>query len=148
MDQRFNFVDLEALGARFPDRAETMIVDSYLSDTPAASLRLFRIYHPLPRHYHRQCDEHLILMSGELDFFIEDEPPRRLKAGQMVSFLRDVIHAVQPAGDAPVIFLSADTPRRAPDDVHFVDDAATQGRRFVSHLKDYSEIVIGSDDGA
>lgn len=48
MDERYRFFDFNAIGKRFPPHAESLIVDTYLSDSPACSMRLFRIYHPLP----------------------------------------------------------------------------------------------------
>ncbi|MBE7618321.1 cupin domain-containing protein [Gluconacetobacter entanii] len=141
MNERYRFADFDEIIKLFPDQADTLIVDAYLTDSAEASMRLFRIYHPLPRHYHTQCDEHLLLLRGELEFLIEDEPPRKLRAGQMVSFLRNVVHGVRPIGTDPVVFFAADTPRRAPDDVHFVDPEAAKGLKFVSHLKDYANTL-------
>ena len=84
------------------------------------------------------CDEHLLLLDGAADFMLADEPLRRLRAGQMVMFRRNVVHAIQPVEcAAPAIFLTVDTPRRAPDDVHFVDPADAAGLRFVTHLAGY-----------
>jgi hypothetical protein len=44
---------------------------------------------------------------------------------------------VEPVAGAPAVFLTADTPRRDPGDVHFADLAAARGRAFVSHLAGY-----------
>ncbi len=139
MDEKaYNFFDLAEIKARFPDRAESMIVDAYLSDHESASSRLFSLYHPIPRHLHETCDEHLVLLDGEVDFTIADEPPRRLRAGQMVTFLRNIVHGIQPVeAAAAAVFFTVDTPRRAPGDVHFVDPAEAKGRRFVTHLANY-----------
>ncbi|GAB6968104.1 hypothetical protein JCM25156A_21410 [Komagataeibacter kakiaceti JCM 25156] len=137
MDGRYRFFDFNAIGKRFPSRADSLIVDTYLSDSPSCSMRLFRIYHPLPRHFHRMCDEHLLLLSGRLNFLIEDDPARLLSPGEMVIFQRNIVHGVEPVGHEPVVFLATDTPRRAPDDVHFVDTDATRGLTFVTHLEDY-----------
>jgi mannose-6-phosphate isomerase-like protein (cupin superfamily) len=135
--EAYNFFDLAEIKSRFPATAESMIVDAYLSDHNSASARLFRLYHPLPRHYHLTCDEHLVLLEGEVDFTIADQPPKRLCAGQMVTFLRKTEHAVMPVPGAPAVFLALDTPRRLPDDVHFTDPAGKPSRAFVTHLQDY-----------
>jgi mannose-6-phosphate isomerase-like protein (cupin superfamily) len=139
MDEKaYGFFDLAEIKSRFPDHADSMIVDAYLSDHESASARLFRLYHPIPRHLHKSCDEHLILLDGEVDFTIADEPPRRLRAGQMVTFLRNIVHGIQPAdGAGPVVFFTVDTPRREPNDVHFVDPTEVRGRRFVTHLANF-----------
>jgi mannose-6-phosphate isomerase-like protein (cupin superfamily) len=133
----YQFFDLAEIKSRFPDTAESMIMDAYLSDHASASTRLFRLYHPLPRHYHLTCDEHLLLLEGEVDFAIADEPAKRLRAGQMVTFLRETVHAIMPVPDAPAVFLTTDTPRRFPRDVHFVDPLPSPARAFVTHLSDY-----------
>ncbi len=114
MDEKaYGFFDLAEIKARFPDSAESLIVDAYLSDHDSASSRLFRLYHPIPRHSHQTCDEHLILLDGEVDFTIADEPPRRLRAVQMVTFLRNIVHGIQPVDAAsPAVFFTVDTPRR------------------------------------
>mgnify|MGYP002721094644 FL=1 len=114
-----------------------MIMDAYLSDHACASARLFRLYHPLPRHYHLTCDEHLLLLDGEVEFVIADEAPKRLRAGQMVTFLRETVHAIMPVPGAQATFLAVDTPRRFPQDVHFVDPLPAPARAFVTHLADY-----------
>ena len=133
----YNFFDLAEIKSRFPATADSMIIDAYLSDHESASAQLFRLYHPLPRHYHLTCDEHLLLLEGEVDFTIADAPPKRLRAGQMVTFLRETVHAIMPVPDAPAVFLAVDTPHRFPQDVHFVDPLPSPIRAFVTHLADY-----------
>ena len=133
----YHFFDLAEIKSRFPATAASMIMDAYLSDHDSASARLFRLYHPLPRHYHLTCDEHLLLLEGEVEFVIADEAPKRLHAGQMVTFLRETVHAIMPVPGAPAIFLAVDTPRRFPQDVYFVDPLPTPARAFVTHLADY-----------
>lgn len=133
----YHFFDLAEIKSRFPKTAESMIVDAYLSDHESASARLFRLYHPLPPHYHQTCDEHLLLLDGEVDFTIADEPAKRLRAGQMVTFLRETVHAIMPLPGAPAIFLTVDTPRRIPQDVHFTAPLPNPARLFVTHLADY-----------
>ena len=137
-DKGYNFFDLAEIKSRFPDHAESLIVDAYLSDHESASSRLFRLYHPLPKHLHKTCDEYLFLLDGEVDFTIADEAPRRLRAGQMVTFLRNIVHSILPVeGAAPAVFFTVDAPRRAPDDVYFVNPAEAAGLRFVTHLANY-----------
>ena len=78
----FNFFDVNALVSKFPDRADSTIVDTYLTDEPSASSRLFRVYYPIPRHYHETCEEHLYLLTGKVSFAIEDEAPEDLHRPQ------------------------------------------------------------------
>lgn len=130
----FSYHDISVVAAKFPETSETTLIDTYLSDSAEASARLFRIYHPLPAHYHQHCDEHLYLYSGVLVFQIEDSAPKTLRPGQLVTFKRNVVHAVLHIQQHPTIILSFDTPRRAVDDVIFVDSAYA-GRKFVSSLE-------------
>lgn len=132
----FAFHDIADMAGRFPAHADTILVDAYLTDTPEASARVFRIYHPLPAHYHEHCDEHLYLFSGEVMFQIGDQAPRRLTPGQMVTFKRGVVHAIVEISAQPAVFLTLDTPRRAPGDVVFMDPAAARERAFVANLDD------------
>ena len=138
-NSRYALHDIPLLCEHFPKSAETRLVDAYLSDAPEASARLFRIYHPLPAHYHNHCDEHLYLYSGEVLFQIEDQSPQHLTPGQMVTFKRETVHAITRVRAEPAIFLTVDAPRRAPDDVVFIDPQAAQERAFVSHVSDYDD---------
>jgi mannose-6-phosphate isomerase-like protein (cupin superfamily) len=135
-EMNYQLHDLHEIASRFPDTADSILVDCYLSDAPEASARLFRIYQPLPMHFHKQCDEHLYLYSGELAFQIENDEPALLSPGQLVTFKREVVHGITEIRATPALFLAVDTPRRAPDDVHFVDATSTD-RSFVTHLEAY-----------
>jgi hypothetical protein len=42
----------------FPETAETLFLDTYLTDEVAASARVFRVYRETPPHYHAGCDEY------------------------------------------------------------------------------------------
>lgn len=130
------FHDIADMATRFPDQAEAILVDAYLSDSPQASARVFRIYHPLPAHYHEHCDEHLYLFSGSVEFQIADEAPRLLTPGQMVTCKRETVHAITVIRRHPAVFLTLDTPRRAPDDVVFIEPDAAGRRPFVATLGD------------
>lgn len=130
------FHDIGEIARRFPATSETILIDAYLTDTPEASARVFRIYHPLPPHWHRHCDEHLVLYSGEVVFQISDAPPRRIRPGQIVTFKREVVHAITEVVVEPAVFLTLDTPRRAADDVVFVDPSDADKRAFVANLDD------------
>lgn len=115
------YFDVAAIAASLPEAADTMLVDTRLTDEPAASSRIFRAYHPVPRHYHATCDEYLYLLSGRATFEVDGGAPRELRAGQMVFFKKGVVHAIPDLLEHPVIFLTVDTPRRDPRDVIFVN---------------------------
>jgi hypothetical protein len=59
--QRFN---LNEVARSFPDTAETMLLDTYLTNEEAASARVFRVYRETPAHYHVGSDEYLYVLSG------------------------------------------------------------------------------------
>jgi len=100
--------DLQTIAETFPEQAETMLLDLRLTDEPSASSRLFRIYTRIPAHFHKLCDEYLVVISGRAEFFVGDSGP---------------------------IELSPDTPRRDPSDVHFVDPGAGTPETFIQTLR-------------
>ena len=115
------YFDITAIAAGLPESADTMLVDTRLVDEPSASSRVFRAYHPVPRHYHATCDEYLYLLSGRTTFEVDYGAPRELRSGQMVFFKRGIVHAIPELLEHPVVFLTVDTPRRDPKDIIFVD---------------------------
>jgi quercetin dioxygenase-like cupin family protein len=132
----FNFFDIKEIVTRFPDEADSTIVDTYLTNEPSASARIFRVYHPIPPHYHETCDEYLYLLAGKVNFAIADEAPRLLSAGQLVTFPRNTVHGITEIVESPAVFLTVDTPRRIPTDVVYVNPDDAHIRPFVSHLED------------
>jgi len=113
--------DLKALAASFPSSADTMLLDIRLTDEPAASSRLFRVYRPAPAHFHRTCDEYLQVISGRGKFVVDGGEPVELGPGQMLFFRRNVVHSIPEIVAGPLVVFSVDTPRRDPGDVTFVD---------------------------
>lgn len=137
MPKETNFFDSKEIGKKFPETSYSILIDAYLKDENSASIRIFRLYKDLAPHYHTQCDELLYLLQGKASFTIGDNPERNLNPGELVIFNRNVIHSVRPLGDVPALFLTADTPRRDPKDVHFVNPDDAKGVTFVSHLEGY-----------
>lgn len=114
--------DIGAIAAALPESATTMLVDTYLTDRPAASARVFRVYRPTPAHYHEGCDEYLYVLSGRGTFWIGDASDEaEFGPGQLLVFERGVVHALPRLIEEPVVFLSVDTPRRGPRDIQFVE---------------------------
>ena len=56
--------DINAIAKNFPGSADTMLIDTRLTDEQEASCRVFRIYVNVPAHYHKTCDEYLLIVSG------------------------------------------------------------------------------------
>jgi mannose-6-phosphate isomerase-like protein (cupin superfamily) len=115
--------DVAAIAGRLPDSAATLLADIYLTDREAASARVFRVYRPTPPHYHATCDEYLYCLSGHGTFWMGDPAKAApFGPGQLLFFERGTVHAMpEIVSEAPVVFLSIDTPRRAPTDIVFVD---------------------------
>jgi mannose-6-phosphate isomerase-like protein (cupin superfamily) len=129
--------DLHALAAKFPPSAETMLLDMRLTDEPAASSRLFRVYEPVPAHFHKTCDEYLQVIAGRGKFVVEGNDPVELGPGQLLFFRRNTVHAIAEMIDAPLVVFSVDTPRRDPSDVTFVDPSHGTAKDFIRTIPAY-----------
>jgi mannose-6-phosphate isomerase-like protein (cupin superfamily) len=114
--------DVLAIAKTLPDTATTLLVDKYLTDRQAASVRVFRVYRPTPPHYHVSCDEYLYVLQGRGTFWMKDPSTKaEFAPGQLLFFKRGTVHAIPDILEAPLVFLSIDTPRREPTDIVFVD---------------------------
>jgi mannose-6-phosphate isomerase-like protein (cupin superfamily) len=127
--------DLNEIAAAFPDTANTMLLDTYLTDSPERSIRLFRAYRGVPAHYHTQCDEILHILSGEGTFWIDDPATEAPFApGHLLVFPRRAIHSMPRILRSPVVFLAIDTPRRATDDITFVNPEDSSTAEFIAKI--------------
>jgi mannose-6-phosphate isomerase-like protein (cupin superfamily) len=116
----------------FPDTAETLLLDTYLTDEPAASARVFRVYRETPPHFHAGCDEYLYVLSGRGTFWMgEASNTGEFAPGDLLFFKRRTVHAFPNILEQPVVFLSFDTPRRDPKDVIFVNPADGTAETFI-----------------
>jgi mannose-6-phosphate isomerase-like protein (cupin superfamily) len=113
--------DLKTIAASFPDAAETMLIDTRLTDEPEASSRVFRVYTPVPAHYHATCDEYLLVLSGRARLVLGEDQPFEATPGQLIFFKKSTVHAIPEIIEAPFVVLAVDTPRRDPQDVHFIN---------------------------
>jgi len=114
--------DIAEIAAALPATAETLLVDTYLTNRPAASARVFRVYKGTPPHYHVGCDEYLYVISGRGTFWMGDASTKaEFGPGQLLFFERGTVHALPEILAEPLVFLSVDTPRREPTDIIFVD---------------------------
>jgi mannose-6-phosphate isomerase-like protein (cupin superfamily) len=129
--------DLAAIAAQFPPTADTMLLDIRLTDEPAASSRMFRIYRPAPAHYHKTCDEYLQVVSGRGRFVVDGQEPVELGPGQLLFFRRNTVHAIPEILEGPLVVFSVDTPRRNPSDVTFVDPAYGTAKDFIRTIERY-----------
>jgi len=122
--------NVEQIARAFPAHAETMLVDTRLTDEQEASCRVFRIYSTVPPHYHATCDEYLLIVSGRASFRMGDQAPVDVGFGHLIFFKKGTVHALGIV-EEPLVFLSVDTPRRDPRDVIFVNPADGTPDTFV-----------------
>ena len=127
--QRFN---LSEVARSFPETAETLLLDTYLTDEESASARVFRVYRETPPHYHVGSDEYLYVLSGRGTFWMGDAANgAEFAPGDLLFFKRRVVHALPRMLEGPVVFLALDTPRRDPKDIIFVNPADGTPESFV-----------------
>ena len=124
--------DINAIAAAFPESADSMLLDTYLTDSPSASSRVFRVYRPTPAHYHAHSNEHLLVLSGRGQFWMHDATQLiDFAPGTFLFFERNTIHAMPTITEYPVTFLAIDTPRRQPADVIFINPAEATPATFI-----------------
>jgi mannose-6-phosphate isomerase-like protein (cupin superfamily) len=120
------------LAAALPKTAETMLTDIRLTDEQAASCRVFRVYRAVPAHFHTSCDEYLYVLSGAAQIAIADDPPHEIRPGELVFFKKNTVHALPQILEHPFTVLAIDTPRRPPEDIHFVNPADGTPQTFIN----------------
>lgn len=125
-----HFFDIAALAATLPDTSDTMLRDLRLVDREAASCRIFRVYRPAPLHFHTCSDEYLYVLQGRAVMTVEGET-RAVGPGELLHFQRNAVHGTPAVLEHPFIVLAIDTPRRPPDDVHFVNPADGTPQSFI-----------------
>jgi mannose-6-phosphate isomerase-like protein (cupin superfamily) len=129
---RFN---LAQIASRFPDTADTMRLDTYLTNEDTASARVFRVYRGTPAHYHEHSDEYLYVLSGRGTFWMGDTSNSgEFAPGDLLFFKRRTIHALPDVLESPVVFLSVDAPRRQPTDIVFVDPSQGTPATFIKGI--------------
>ena len=113
---------LHEIANSFPGTADTLLLDTYLTDRQSASSRVFRVYRAIPPHYHARSDEHLYVLSGRGTFWMgNEEDTAEFAPCDLLCFERGTVHAIPALLESPVVFLAIDAPRRDPKDVIFVN---------------------------
>jgi mannose-6-phosphate isomerase-like protein (cupin superfamily) len=123
--------DINKIAGNFPDTAETMLIDTRLTDERHASSRVFRVYRPTPAHYHATCDEYLLVISGRATFFVGEAPPFEAGPGHLIFFRQGTVHGTTELLEEPFVVLAVDTPRRDPKDIIFVNPADGTPEGFI-----------------
>jgi mannose-6-phosphate isomerase-like protein (cupin superfamily) len=129
--------DVKKIASQFPDTAETMLIDTRLTDETHASSRVFRVYRPVPAHYHATCDEYLLVLSGRATFFLGEGEPFEVGPGQLIFFKQGTVHGTPEILEEPFIVLAVDTPRRDPADVIFVNPSDGTPESFIQSKRLY-----------
>jgi mannose-6-phosphate isomerase-like protein (cupin superfamily) len=127
---------LHQIAAAFPATAETMLLDTYLTDEDSASSRVFRVYREVPPHYHVNCDEFLYVLSGKGTFWIGDAANAgEFVPGDFLTFKRGTVHSLPEILESPVVFLAIDAPRRDPKDIIFVNPKDGTPESFIRKVE-------------
>jgi len=134
--KHFHHFKLHEIARAFPDTADTLLLDTYLTDEETASARVFRVYRETPPHYHVGSDEHLYVLSGRGTFWMEDASNQgEFGPGDLLVFKKRTVHALPEILEGPVVFIAIDTPRRNPTDIVFVNPADGTPESFIRGKK-------------
>jgi mannose-6-phosphate isomerase-like protein (cupin superfamily) len=91
-----------AIARSFPATAETRLIDTSLTNEPAASARVWRVYQELPPHYHAVCDEYLYVLSGRGIFWMGDASNgEEFAFGDPPLFKNKTVHALPKILEEP-----------------------------------------------
>jgi mannose-6-phosphate isomerase-like protein (cupin superfamily) len=132
--ETFGRFKVQEIAQSFPDHAETLLLDRYLTNEEAASVRVFRVYRGTPAHYHEGSDEHLYVISGRGMFWMGDAANiGEFAPGDLLFFKRRTVHALPKIIEGPVVFLAIDAPRRNPKDIVFVNPADGTPETFIKN---------------
>jgi mannose-6-phosphate isomerase-like protein (cupin superfamily) len=130
--QTFQRFRPQEIARSFPETAETLLLDTYLTNEEAASSRVFRVYRETPPHYHVGSDEYLYVLSGRGTFWMGDAANgAEFGPGDLLFFKRRIVHALPAILEGPVAFLAIDAPRRDPKDIIFVNPADGTPESFI-----------------
>jgi mannose-6-phosphate isomerase-like protein (cupin superfamily) len=131
----FKRFKLPEIARSFPETAETMLLDTYLTNEESASARVFRVYRASPAHYHNFSDEYLYVLSGRGIFWMDNpENAGEFVPGDLLFFKRRVVHQLSKVLEGPVIFFAVDAPRRQPKDVIFVNPEEATPEAFIQDI--------------
>jgi mannose-6-phosphate isomerase-like protein (cupin superfamily) len=131
-EKTYGSFDVHAIARSFPESANTLLLDTYLTREEAASARVFRVYRETPPHYHVHSDEYLYVLSGRGTFWMGDASEiGEFAPGLLLFFKRGTVHALPEIREEPVVFLSVDAPRRDPKDIIFVNPEDGTPEEFI-----------------
>jgi len=97
MAERYNYQRFKPheVARTFPETAETLLMDTYLTNEETASARVFRVYRETPPHFHKGSDEYLYVLSGKGTFWMGDASNGgEFVPGDLLFFKRGTVHAL------------------------------------------------------
>ena len=115
--QTYGKFDLKAAIDSLPESSDKPYADARLLDNGYVGVRVFRVFHPVPRHHHDYSSTYLNIQSGRALLSIEGGEPFEAGAGDMVFWERGVDHEIIRILEHPFTALAVDTPTRRKDDV-------------------------------
>ena len=125
----------------FPDTADTLLLDTYLTNETAASARVFRVYRETPPHYHAGSDEYLYVLSGRGTFWMGDASNGgEFAPGDLLFFKHRIVHALPKILEGPVVFLRS-TRRDATRKTLSSSTLTTARRKALSEQKNNEQFV-------
>jgi mannose-6-phosphate isomerase-like protein (cupin superfamily) len=132
---RFRCFRPSEIAKKFPDDADTLLLDEYLTNEQEASAKLFRVYRGTPPHYHAHSDEYLYVLSGRGTFWMaEPKDKTEFGPGDLLFFKRTIIHALPDILEGPGGVLVDSAPRRQPKDIIFVNSEDGNPETFIRGL--------------
>lgn len=117
----YGVIDLKSIIEQLPELSGKIIVDERLLDGENNGIRVFRLYKPVPAHFHEKSDTIIYLLEGEVDVAIDNRPAQRVKPGTVLHWKRGITHAVPELHDRTATFLAIDVPARDPADAVFIE---------------------------
>ena len=120
--KQYGRVEVDKAVAELPEQSDNVLEERRLVDNATTSIRVFRVYKPVPRHHHKFADTYLQILSGKAEISIDGGEPAVAGAGEMVFWLSGVDHEVPRILEGPLVFLAIDSPARRTGDVMFFQE--------------------------
>ena len=108
-----------------------MLTDIRLTDEVGRKLPRLSRLPPCPGTLPHQLRRVPIRPPGAAQIAIADDAPHEIQPGELVFFKKNTVHALPEILEHPFTILAIDTPRRPPEDVHFVNPADGTPQTFI-----------------
>ncbi|MCG8323975.1 MAG: cupin domain-containing protein [Thiotrichales bacterium] len=105
-----------------PEESDQLYVERRLLDNGNIGVRVFRVYKPVPPHYHAYSSTYLSIQSGRALFAIEGGEPFKAGPGDMIFWEKGLVHELIRIIEHPFTALAIDTPTRRKDDTQMINN--------------------------